>query len=264
MPPDPPPPAPSRQVRACGFTHPGRQREENEDALGLFVEERLFVVADGMGGRTSGDVAAHLTVDELARFFREQRANPRAPWPFELDKSTSLGANLLRVGLKVANQRIREAAAEDPSRHRMGATAAAIAIGETQIVAANVGDVRVYRLRGGALARMTRDHSVLEEMRAARPDMSPEQLATVAHRNVVTRALGTKEDVEPSVHADGLEPGDVYLMCSDGLWGSVADAQIEAMLCAHTELESACQALIDAANEAGGPDNVTALLALVE
>jgi len=163
----------------------------------------------------------------------------------------------------VANQKIREAAASDPSRHRMGATVVALAVGETQLVAANVGDVRLYRLRRGELARITRDHSVLEEMRAARPDMPPEQLAAIAPRNVVTRALGTKEEVEPSVYAEALETGDVYLLCSDGLWGSVADEQIAAVLSAHDDLEAACQALIDAANGAGGPDNVSALLAHV-
>src|SRR5437870_4178769 len=110
-------------LEGCGLTDPGRQRTENEDAFSADLDERLFIVADGMGGRSAGDVAAQLAVDELRTFYRERRADPRAPWPFPIDKTVSFGANLLRVGLKVVNQRIREAAAADPALFRMGATA---------------------------------------------------------------------------------------------------------------------------------------------
>lgn len=265
-----PPQAPSSEalpvapadLEGFGFSHPGRQRDDNEDAFGLFAEDRLFVVADGMGGRAAGDVAARLAVDALSDFFRHQHANPRAAWPFPIDRNVSFGANLLRVGLKVANQAIRQAAAADPQLHRMAATAGAIALGETQAVIAHVGDVRVYRLRAGKLARLTRDHSVLEEMRAARPDMTDEEAAAFAHRNVVTRALGSKDDVEPTVALRSLAAGDVFLLCSDGLWSAITEATVADILneTAPVDLEAACQRLIDAANDAGGPDNVTAVL----
>src|SRR5207249_10861485 len=110
--------------------------------------------------------------------------------------------------------------------HRMGATVAALAIGQTQLVAAHVGDVRVYRLRGRALARLTRDHSVLEEMRAARPDLGADEIAAIAPRNVVTKATGSKDELEPTVYVNTFAPGDLYLLCSDGLWGSVDDDRI--------------------------------------
>src|SRR6185436_8715867 len=116
-------------------------------------------------------VAARISVDELESFYKERNASPRAPWPFPIDQAASLGTNILRVGLKVANQRIRAAAAASTEHHRMCATVAALLVGETQVVAAHVGDVRVYRLRDGTMKRLTRDHSVVEEMRAARPDM---------------------------------------------------------------------------------------------
>jgi protein phosphatase len=250
-------------VEAVGYTHPGRERPDNEDAFALALDERLFVVADGLGGRNAGEVAAHLAIDELLAFCRHRRAHPRAAWPFSIDPRASLGANLLHVGFKVVNQKLREAAARDRALHRMGATLGALAIGETQLVAAHVGDVRIYRIRKGALARLTRDHSLVEEMKAARPDLTKSKLGAVARRNVVTRALGSKADIEPTVYVNNFAAGDLYLLCSDGLWGSVDDKRILELVTAHRDLEQACQSLLDAANDAGGPDNLTAVLVRV-
>jgi serine/threonine protein phosphatase PrpC len=247
-------------VEAAGYTHPGCARPDNEDAFLVALPERLFIVADGMGGRSAGDVAANMAIDELLAFYRHQRVNPRDAWPFPIDRRASFGANLLRVGIQLANQKLRQAAAADPALFRMGSTLGALAIGETQLVAAHVGDVRIYRLRGSALARLTRDHSVLEEMRAARPDLDPTGLAAMAPRNVVTKAMGSKDELEPTVYVNTFQRGDLYLLCSDGLWGSVDDDRIAELATSSPDLEQACQALLDAANDAGGPDNVTALL----
>jgi protein phosphatase len=145
----------------------------------------------------------------------------------------------------------------------MGSTLAALALDSIHITVAHVGDVRAYRLRGGTLARLTRDHSVLEEMRAAKPNMTPEELAAIAPRNVVTRALGTREDVEPTVYVNTHAPDDLYLLCSDGLWGCVPEARLAEVVQSTGDLEQACQLLVDAANEAGAPDNVTAVLVRV-
>lgn len=253
----------SPPLAACGFSHPGRQREDNEDAFGSFVDERLFVVADGMGGHNAGEVASVMAIDAIETFFRSFHADPRQVWPHPVDKSLSLGSNLLRVGIKVANGKIRAAAAQDRARARMATTVVAMAIGDTQVTVAHAGDSRAYRLRSGKLERLTRDHSVLEEMKAARPDMTDEEMAAFAHRNVVTRCVGSKDDVEPGLHVETIQEGDIYLLCSDGLWGSVPDPKIRDIVRATGDLEAACQLLIDAANEAGGPDNVSALLVRV-
>jgi serine/threonine protein phosphatase PrpC len=250
-------------VTAAGLSHPGREREDNEDAFGIFDRSRLYVVADGMGGRAGGAMAARLTVDHVEGFFRQQQANPRNPWPFPMDRALSFGTNLLAVGFKVANRAIRETAASNPEYHRMGATAAALAVGGTQIVVAHVGDVRVYRQRGGQVEQLTRDHSVVEEIRAARPSMTEAELAAIAHRNLVTRALGTREEVEAQVATHPLQRGDVYLVCSDGLWGSVSSELLAATLGGAFDLEDAALGLIEAANAAGGKDNITALLVRV-
>ena len=259
-PPLPGDPDPSLPLVAAGLAHPGQQRPENEDAFGSFAEHRLFIVADGMGGHNAGEVASAMAIDTVEGFFTSFHNDPRQVWPYGVDRALSLAANLLRVGIKVANDKIREAAAADRARARMGATVVAMAVGEKQIAIAHAGDSRAYRLRGGTLTRLTRDHSIAEEMRAARPEMTDEELAGFAHRNVVMRSLGSKEELEPDVYVNKVAAGDVYMLCTDGLWGSVPDLKIASILTSTDDVEAACQLLVDAANEAGGPDNITVLL----
>ena len=260
-------PAPSDPARpllsACGYTHAGQKRSSNEDAIGNYVDDRLFVVADGVGGHSAGDVAAATAVEALSDFFRAFHADPRQSWPYPVDRSMSLGANLLRVGIKVANEKVRAAAAGDRTRARMASTIVAMAIGDAQLTVAHTGDSRAYRIRDGAIQRLTRDHSIMEEMLAARPDLSADEIATFSHRNVVTKCLGSKDEVEPTVSTETLLPGDLYLLCSDGLWGMVKDETIAQIAGSTGDLEAACQLLLDAANEAGGPDNISAILVRV-
>ena len=215
----------------CGFSHPGRQREENEDAFGSFVDERLFIVADGMGGPQRGR-GRERHGGRRARDVLPQL--PRRPAPALAARrrtpSVSLGANLLRVGIKVANDKIRAAAAGTASARAWAPTIVAMAIGDAQLTIAHAGDSRAYRLRGGEIKRLTRDHSIMEEMLAARPEMAEAEIAAFAHRNVVTKSLGSKEEIEPTLYVNTLAPGDVYLLCSDGLWGSVPDGKIAAII----------------------------------
>jgi protein phosphatase len=247
-------------VEAGAASHAGQVRETNEDVFGIFPDERLFVVADGMGGRAAGEVAARIAVDALEAFCREHRTSPAESWPHPLDPRFSRPVNLLRVGLKVANQRILEESRIDPAWYRMGATIAALTFDDDHLVAAHVGDVRIYRIRNGVTSRLTRDHSICEEMKAARPEISPQEIAALVNRNVITRALGSKPDVEPTVYTNAYADGDIYLLCSDGLWDCVPDDRVTGIVLAHPDVESACYALVDAANSAGAPDNVTALI----
>jgi PPM family protein phosphatase len=248
---------------AFGRTHAGQKRSSNEDALGSFVDDRLFIIADGVGGHSAGEVAATTAVDALSEFFRSFHADPRQTWPHPVDRSLSLGANLISVGIKVANDKIRAAAASDRSRARMASTIVAMAVGDAQVAIGHTGDSRAYRIRGGQIHRLTRDHSIMEEMLAARPDMSVDEIATFSHRNVVTKCLGSKDDIDPTVCVEAIQRGDVYLLCSDGLWGTVPDETMSAIARSTDDVEAACQTLIDAANEAGGPDNISAILVRV-
>ena len=255
---------PPLSLHAAALTHPGNVRENNEDAFVIRPDLGLFVVADGMGGRAAGDVAARIAADEMEAFFIHRVTNERDPWPFAMSQQASLGANILHVGLKVANSSIRSAAMRAPELNRMAATAVALAVGQTQLCVAHVGDARAYRLRGGKLTRLTRDHSIVEEMKAARPDISEASLEMMASKNVVTRALGSKDEVEPTVYQNVFSRQDSYLLCSDGLWGEIDDNAIELILNGQPDLEQACQQLVDAANSAGGKDNVTVVLLRVD
>src|SRR3954453_19127906 len=224
-------------------TDTGRQRSANEDSF--FVRAPIFVVADGMGGAQAGEVASKAAADA-----------------FDRDLPSGPPESFLRETIEAANRTIHELARDDPSRTGMGTTITAVVVdsGGEEGAIGHVGDSRAYRLRGGELERLTRDHSLVEEMIAARPEMTEAEVAAFAHRNVVTRSLGSKEDVEPSVLVEPLEPGDLYLVCSDGLWGSGPDPKMKTIMSSTPDIEAVCQLLIDAANEAGGPDNITALL----
>jgi protein phosphatase len=254
----PPPP-----LSAFALTHAGQARDQNEDTFGVFVADRLFVVADGMGGHNAGEVASQIAVDEISAFFRSFHGDPRQAWPFPVDRDRSLGANLLTVGMKVANQKIRDAAEAERARTKMACTAIALAVGDHQVSIAHAGDARAYRLRGTQIKRLTTDHSILAEMLAARPDMGDAEIAAFSHRNVVTKALGSKPEVDPSLYVGRFQKDDLFILCSDGLWGSVKDPVIAEILHPMTDLEAACHLLVDAANDAGGPDNITVLLARV-
>ena len=160
----------------------------------------------------------------------------------------------------MANDKIREAAAADRARARMGATVVAMAVGEKQIAIAHAGDSRAYRLRGGTLTRLTRDHSIAEEMRAARPEMTDEELAGFAHRNVVMRSLGSKEELEPDVRQQGRGGRRLHVVQRRpvGLGARPEDRRDPDV--DGRSSRRPCQLLVDAANEAGGPDNITVLL----
>ena len=222
-------------------TDTGRQRSANEDSL--FVRSPIFVVADGMGGAQAGEVASKAAAES---FDRDLPEGP--PEPF------------LRATIEAANRQIHELAREDPSRAGMGTTiTAAIVNAESEEVCiGHVGDSRAYRLRGGKLERLTRDHSLVEEMRR-KGQLTDEQAEDHPQRSIITRALGPEPEVEVDVQTVPAKPGDVFLICSDGLTTMVSDEEIARLLSGSSSMEAAVRALVEEANRAGGRDNVTAL-----
>ncbi len=222
-------------------TDTGRQRNANEDSF--FVRAPIFVVADGMGGAQAGEVASRAAADA-----------------FDVDLPSGPPERVLRETILAANRAIHELAREDPSRAGMGTTlTAAIVNAEGEEVAiGHVGDSRAYRLRGGRLEQLTRDHSLVEEMRR-KGQITDEQAEDHPQRSIITRALGPEPEVEPDVHTVPAGPGDVFLICSDGLTTMLGEAQIAKLLAGATSMEAAVRALVDEANSAGGRDNITAL-----
>jgi len=248
-----------------GTTDVGRKRTHNEDAYLLLPEEALFCVADGMGGHASGEVAARIAVEEMAEFFRTTGRDDDATWPFKEDPARGYDENRLLTGVKLANLRIFERAASDQRLRGMGTTIVALSFprnGDGALVG-HVGDSRAYLLRGGALRQLTEDHSLLNDYKKSRA-LTPEEIQAFPHKNVIVRALGMRDVVEVDVQRVAVEPGDVLVLCSDGLSGMVPDERIGEIVRGHPkDLRGAAHALVDAANEGGGQDNVTCVLVQV-
>jgi len=248
---------------AAGLSDVGLQREHNEDSFCILPEHRLFVVADGMGGHRAGDVASQMATHAIAAFF-EQTATADATWPFSFDPHLSFEENRLVTGIKLANRKIFEASVKHREVHGMGTTVvgALYSKDRSKLYVAHVGDSRAYRIRDGEIVQLTRDHSLVNDYLLVMPDMSDEQREELP-KNVITRALGMQDSVAVDMVPDDPRPGDVYLLCSDGLSGMITDPQIfDIVEKAGDDMELASAELIKAANDHGGEDNITVVTML--
>jgi len=246
------------RIRYAAKTDVGMKRNHNEDYFSLIEEEQLFLVADGMGGHASGEVASKMAADVMQEFYVRTK-DEEATWPYKMDRHLSYVENRLVNGIKMANQRIFQAASKEVKYKGMGTTIVSGQVVGDKFYIAHVGDSRCYRIRGAAIQQMTRDHSLLEDYKDAKPNMSDEEQRKFPHKNVITRALGMRETVQVDIHMQEISDGDMFLFCSDGLSGMVDDASILAVVTAAPSLERAVSDLVDAANQAGGTDNVTVL-----
>ncbi len=248
------------KLSSAGRTHVGMKRTHNEDSLRLFREENLYIVADGMGGHASGEVASQMSVETLAEFFRSTAEDDEVTWPYKLEKGRKYEENRVVTGVKLSNRRIFESAARDAKLKGMGTTIVVTFFVNETIHVGHVGDSRVYRYRAGELFQITEDHSLLNDYIKMR-QLTPEEIEAFPHKNVIVRALGMKETVQVDIATEQPQAGDVYLLCSDGLNGMLTDADMEAILAEEEgDLDKSCEALIDAANQNGGTDNITVIL----
>jgi protein phosphatase len=251
------------RIAFAGSTHVGQRRAVNEDAFLLLPEEGLFCVADGMGGHASGEVAARIAVEEMAEFFRLTGHDADATWPFAEDRLLAYDDNRMLAGMKLANLRILERARSDERLRGMGTTLVCAAFAEQgrELVVGHVGDSRAYLLRRGTLTQLTRDHSLLNDLLRTAA-LTPEEIEAFPHKNVIVRALGMRESVDVDLQRLPLQEGDLLLLCCDGLSTMVADEKVAEILRAgRRDLDRLAQTLVDAANAAGGFDNVTCVLA---
>jgi protein phosphatase len=237
------------RVATDHFSHSdtGRQRRSNEDSY--HARAPLFVVADGMGGAQAGEVASRVAVEAFERALDEDGAHS--------------AEQLLAERVREANARIYEMSQAEQDRAGMGTTITAAHVGEHEVAIAHVGDSRAYRLRDGELERLTEDHSLVEEMRR-RGQLTAQEADEHPQRSIITRALGPEPDVTVDTHSWRGAAGDVYLLCSDGLTSMVPEVQVAALLRGAASLRDAGRALIDAANGAGGRDNITVVLFRLE
>ncbi|MCB0830211.1 MAG: Stp1/IreP family PP2C-type Ser/Thr phosphatase, partial [Solirubrobacterales bacterium] len=227
-------------------TDVGRQRQANEDSY--LARSPLFVVADGMGGAQAGEVASLTAIQAF------QAGLPDGSPEESIERT-----------IAVANHNIYEQAHADASLAGMGTTitVAAVDADTEQVYIGHVGDSRAYRLRDGIIQRLTRDHSLVEEMRR-RGQITEEQAEDHPQRSIITRALGPEPEVQADLTAVPSEPGDVFLLCSDGLTTMISDEKISEILAGATSLDAAARTLVDEANRAGGRDNITVVIFQVE
>jgi protein phosphatase len=253
------------QIDAFGNTDVGLAREGNEDSFAVLHHLGLFMVADGVGGGHAGEVASRMALDCV----REAFENPDMTWPAASGQRPEErpNASLLIAGLQHANSHIlgisrRHQDKQGQDKQGMGTTFAGVLALDDRVVIAHVGDSRVYRLRERRLDLLTEDHSLLNAwIRAGAWD--PADAAAFPYPNAITRAVGMEDQLEVDTRVDAARPGDVYLVCSDGLHGVLEVREIASVLLKHEDLTLAVERLIENANDKGGPDNITAVLARI-
>jgi protein phosphatase len=254
------------RISAIGLTDVGLQREHNEDSFRIVEQHALYLVADGMGGHQAGDVASKMAADIIVSFF-DSTQQEDATWPFPVDPHLTLEENRLTAAIKLANRQIFNLSHSDAALHGMGTTIVGITFLLDQNLAyiAHVGDSRAYRMRDNEMIQITRDHSLVNDYLNMMPDM-PLEAMEVVPKNVITRALGMQESVVVDIGRKKIQPGDRFLLCTDGLSGMVPEVRIKELMTGVTgeNLESRVRDLIQSANDAGGEDNITAIMVAIE
>ena len=238
---------------AFGMTDVGRCRKVNQDEMLVDSHRGLFAVADGMGGHAAGEVASQLAIEALAQTMAEKLA--------ELGHADlEQAGKYLELAFHEGNRKICESVLKRDDWRGMGTTIVAMLTNGDRAIIAHVGDSRAYVLRGAALSRLTSDHSwVNEQVKLGL--LSDEEAQRHPMRNIVTRALGNRNDLEVDVVTEPMRPGDVFLLCSDGLNSMLEDEEIRSLLERHQDTpEAACRALVETANDRGGEDNITVIV----
>jgi len=238
----------------------GRKRHGNEDSFCLAPEIGLFVVADGMGGHAAGEVASRLAVDTIQAWVSKYLSGSDAAMQGKPEPARSREANFLLSSILLANRVIYDAAQVRREYVGMGTTVVSVLAVNDRVVLAHVGDSRIYRVRGEGILQLSRDHSLVQQQ-VDRGIISAEEAQGSQYKHLITRALGLKETVEVDLVEQLAQPGDILLLCSDGLSDLLEDEEMADIVREHArDLEEACQALVDRANYKGGDDNITTLL----
>ena len=247
-------------IEAFGRTDVGRRRKANEDSFLVAPDSHLYAVCDGMGGHNAGEVASQMAIESLAAFVERSGVEREITWPWGLDANLSFDANRLKTAIRLANSEVFQSAAKREELSGMGTTIVAGLVADTVLTLCSAGDSRCYLVREGEMQQLTKDDSWVSAA-LGEGILSSDDVERHPLRNVITKAVGARDSIELDVLEHTLQAGDVLLLCSDGLHGMVSDGDIARLLLSSLEsLEGATARLVDAANEAGGRDNVTAVL----
>ncbi len=247
------------KVDSFGASDVGLRRQLNEDSLVIDKDSRIFIVADGMGGHNAGEIASSLAADTVKNFILRSVDEEEITWPYGIDPKMSFNANRLRTAFLLANKRVWKEADNREDYTGMGTTMVAAMVDEIHITFASAGDSRVYRIRQNAIEQMTTDDSWIQ-VAINEGVLDPDEADSHPMRNIITKAIGAKETIDLIVQEEELQEDDLYLLCSDGLHGMISDNEILKIVAeSNGELEECVNNLIQAANDNGGKDNVTAL-----
>jgi protein phosphatase len=238
-------------------------RNHNEDWYLIDDDSLLYQIADGMGGHAAGDEASQLTVETIADFVGLAAAAREITWPFGYDIHSGFEHNVLRTGVMLANVRVFRVAGEMNRYSGMGSTAVVLWIPKGTAYFAHVGDSRLYLLRDNELSRLTRDHSLVQQQLDSGM-ITAAQAEDHALRHVVTRAVGMQAALEVDTGQIEVIPGDQFLLCTDGLTDELKEEQLSDILKGSKSPEQCCNTLVEAAREAGGKDNITAMVVLCD
>lgn len=250
------------RIRSCGLSDRGLARSHNEDCLELDPEHQLYLVADGMGGHRHGEIASRLAVDTIRRFVVTS-SDRDATLPFVPEPDFERHSNVLKMAFRIAHDNVLWAIHNDRRLFGMGTTVVGLLLAGDLAAIAHVGDSRAYRLRGGELELLTADHTWVNEQVVA-GNLSGDQARVHPLKNVVTRALGGDKDVDVDLREVDVAPGDLFLLCSDGLTTMLSDDEIHRSADSGAPVEDICKTLIAAANARGGHDNVTVVALQVD
>jgi serine/threonine protein phosphatase PrpC len=250
------------KVEVTGLSDVGRKRSHNEDSIGSDTAVGLTVLADGMGGYKAGEVASAMAVNGIMEVIRDRLQGFKHGSVDDLTGFTRESL-LMKEAVERANQEINSVALSQPQCAGMGTTLVAAMFYDDRVTIAHVGDSRLYRMRKGNLEQITVDHSLLQEL-VDKGFYTPEEAKQSLNKNLVTRAMGIESTVVPDVQEDAAIPGDIYLLCSDGLTDLVEDDQISLIIEKHSaDLDKVASNLVQLANENGGKDNISVILARV-
>jgi protein phosphatase len=242
-----------------GLSHVGNVRTSNEDAMTWDPEIGFAAVADGMGGHQAGEVASRLALDALHSFLRKSAESDDFTWPFGINPQRSLTANRLITALKIANRRIFKRSEEVSDYLGMGTTVVAVLVEHARVTFASVGDSRIYVLSDGELRQLTRDDTWLVLL-SQEPGVTAETLKTHPMRNVLTNVVGAKPEIDTDVHELTLGAGQTLLLTTDGLHNALPPELMASIIAEQPDLKGAAGALVRAALERDGKDNITAVL----
>jgi serine/threonine protein phosphatase PrpC len=247
-------------VTAHGVTHRGKVRSVNEDSWVGEADLGFFVVADGMGGHNAGEVASQLAVEAIRGFLLLTNGGEAVTWPYGLDPKLSFDANRLLTSMKLANRRVFKVSESRDAYTGMGTTAVAALLHRDHVIYSSVGDSRLYSFVNNRLQQLTRDDSWIAELLAREPTLDKTDLANHPMRYVLTNVIGAGATLDVDVSERPLIPGELLLLCSDGLYGALGDGTIASILATRSSIVSMAERLLETALEGDARDNITAVL----